>query len=439
MKCALADIESTVWLGAAPEVTDLHSESSPCVKWPLPSPKVRSADRLGVHRWLYYYAAFSARFVKSILTSARLDSESLVLDPFVGCGTTSVVAKSVGIPSIGVDLNPTAYYVSRAKVAWNPDLKELKRALTGLRKRVPEVAATTDYAKWFCRNDRAPIQTLGLGQAIVERIETDDLRDFLMAALLMSLRRVARVRRSTNPTWLRKRASPSMTDPYLAFKEQANSMFEDLSEMQANRQTKAEIFFADSTKLQLQRSCDVIITSPPYLTRIDYVISFRLENEFLANLRLPNAFRISELRDAMVGTVTISDKELVRKEPDPMWGHTCVNILEKVRHHPTKASLSYYYPTIYLYFERTRKWLQCCLDLLQKGGQLFVVVQTSYFKDFEIPVGRILLEMGKNLGYRSQQKIRTETVHTHMGLLSPEQRKRAPNKVLHEDVLLLDK
>jgi hypothetical protein len=387
---------------------------------------VRSADRLGVHGWLYYYAAFSARFVRHVLSGMRASSDSLVLDPFVGCGTTSVVAKSLGVPSIGVELNPTAYYVSRAKVGWQPDLAQLREALDCLKGRLPRVEPTKEYSKWFHRDDPAIARTLQLGRAIVERFGDNDLRDFLIAALLLSLRRVAKVTRSSNPTWILNSKRPSKSpDPYQALGSQAKSMLQDLELEARNPQTKAEIVFGDSTNVKLEKSFDAIITSPPYLTRIDYIVNFRMENELLANLGLPSQFDIRGLRDAMIGTVTVPDKALASRAPDLDWGTTCVDVLDKIRGHSSYAASSYYYPTICNYFNNMHRWLvRAYDDFLEPDGLLFIVVQTSFFKDVEIPIGDILLEMAKLKGFSNAVKLRSESVH-------------APPRVHFEDVLLL--
>jgi hypothetical protein len=137
----------------------------------------------------------------------------------------------------------------------------------------------------------------------------------------------------------------------------------------------------------------------------------------------------------MIGTVTIPKKDIQKSAPES-WGRICEMILSRMRHSPTKAASRYYYPTIYNYFDGIYTWLLEMRKLLKERAPLFIVVQTSYFKNFEIPVGEIFLEMGRNMGYETQ-KVRRQSVRTHMGLLSPQQRKRAPDKILHEEVLVL--
>lgn len=54
------------------------------------------------------------RFVEQALESAT--TAALVLDPWNGTGTTTVVAASKNIPAIGFDVNPALVVVSRARL-----------------------------------------------------------------------------------------------------------------------------------------------------------------------------------------------------------------------------------------------------------------------------------------------------------------------------------
>ena len=50
-----------------------------------------------VHRWFTYPAGYSYRLVEAKVTEFGLSSRSLIADPFVGTGTTSLAAKKLGI------------------------------------------------------------------------------------------------------------------------------------------------------------------------------------------------------------------------------------------------------------------------------------------------------------------------------------------------------
>ena len=70
----------------------------------------------GLH---YYKAKFFPRLARCLLNLAaeeRTDHGTpLVLDPFVGSGTTLVEAAALGLPSVGVDRDPLSALISRAK------------------------------------------------------------------------------------------------------------------------------------------------------------------------------------------------------------------------------------------------------------------------------------------------------------------------------------
>jgi hypothetical protein len=66
-----------------------------------------------VDSWYPYYAGYSAGFVEQALQES-VATAKLVLDPWNGTGTTTVVAASKNIPAIGFDVNPALVVVSRA-------------------------------------------------------------------------------------------------------------------------------------------------------------------------------------------------------------------------------------------------------------------------------------------------------------------------------------
>ena len=58
------------------------------------------------HRWFYFPHSYSAELVNAILDDWQLPDDSYLLDPFVGAGTTMIVARERGINVTGFDLSP---------------------------------------------------------------------------------------------------------------------------------------------------------------------------------------------------------------------------------------------------------------------------------------------------------------------------------------------
>ena len=66
----------------------------------------RDSNSAPIHRWFKYPAGYSYKLVETLINDYSLDSKSWLLDPFVGSGTTSVVAKQYGINSLGIEAHP---------------------------------------------------------------------------------------------------------------------------------------------------------------------------------------------------------------------------------------------------------------------------------------------------------------------------------------------
>lgn len=73
---------------------------------------------LPVHRWFRYSAGFAAQWVEQVLSEWDIKKEHLVLDPFAGSGTVSVVCDMLGIPSLGVEAHPVVARILKTKLLW---------------------------------------------------------------------------------------------------------------------------------------------------------------------------------------------------------------------------------------------------------------------------------------------------------------------------------
>ncbi|PIZ67992.1 hypothetical protein COY13_02030 [Candidatus Roizmanbacteria bacterium CG_4_10_14_0_2_um_filter_36_35] len=65
------------------------------------------------------YHRYPAKFIPQIvsrLVEKYTTKNDLVVDPFGGCGTTLVESKVLGRKSIGVDINPVAVLITKAKI-----------------------------------------------------------------------------------------------------------------------------------------------------------------------------------------------------------------------------------------------------------------------------------------------------------------------------------
>jgi tRNA G10 N-methylase Trm11 len=78
------------------------------------SPSSRTKNEYLSHAFHKYKAKFFPRMARALVNFTTPVS-GLVLDPFVGSGTLTVEAELMGIPSIGLDIDPLSILISQAK------------------------------------------------------------------------------------------------------------------------------------------------------------------------------------------------------------------------------------------------------------------------------------------------------------------------------------
>lgn len=134
-----------------------------------------------------YYTMFPLEFPLRALERRRRCGRApeWVLDPFCGRGTTNFAARCFGIPSVGVDANPVAVAIARAKLATTTASRVVSLARRLLSSAVDPEIPGADFWKWAY--DQSTLSDLcRLRLALIKRCDTDDrivLRAILLGAL----------------------------------------------------------------------------------------------------------------------------------------------------------------------------------------------------------------------------------------------------------------
>ena len=248
--------------------------------------------RAPIHRWFKYPAGYSYKLVYAFIDSYHLTSQHWILDPFVGCGTTSVAAKERGVNSIGIEAHPFVHWVAQVKTFWEYDLERLHRRIltliNALHKQL-EQSSDVDISTFPSLLHRCYSPTnLARLKVIRDTIESFDCleeeRNFFRLALTDTLRTAS----SAGTGW--PYIAPSQYhakqehDALEAFIEQIQIMYDDLKQIHYKSRPDVE------TRLLLRDardpypvendSIEMAITSPPYLNNYDYADRTRLEMYF---------------------------------------------------------------------------------------------------------------------------------------------------------------
>ncbi len=239
-----------------------------------------------VHRWFRYSAGFAAQWVEQIINEWGINKKHLVLDPFAGSGTVSVVCDTLGIPSIGVEAHPFVARICKAKLLWatkpervadfaiNVQKQAQKQKLHTLdypslveRSYNPDTLASLDILKssWLLAQDKSPESEL------------------VWLALTSILRPTSKAGTAQWQYILPNKTKKRVIEPFFAFQQQIEIIKSDLRWMQTQaNKSCAKIVAGDARTFADATSCEVdaVITSPPYANNYDYADALRFEMTF---------------------------------------------------------------------------------------------------------------------------------------------------------------
>ena len=97
------------------QIIDRFSGLKADPSWSFSDQKDRKKSIYITHAYHRYPAKFTPQIVEKLIGEYAADN-SVVCDPFGGCGTTLVESKVLGVKSVGFDINPVAKLITQAKL-----------------------------------------------------------------------------------------------------------------------------------------------------------------------------------------------------------------------------------------------------------------------------------------------------------------------------------
>lgn len=364
-----------------------------------------------VDSWYRYYAGYSAGFVEQALKESA--ATGLVLDPWNGTGTTTVVAASKNFPAVGFDVNPALVVVARARLLGAGVWASIAPLGDDVMAHATSIEQVDDPMRfWFAAEPAGWIRGLQLsvhrllvdnGTASQPAYQTSSgmstLAAFFYTVLFRTVRVLIAPRAGSNPTWWKRvkeadRLDPSRADILDQFRRSAAELAAGLHRDNYDGGVDVRVALGDSRQLPLpDRTVDAVIGSPPYCTRIDYGIATRPELAVLGareeDLKL--------LRNQMVGTPTMTGEQGTPER----WGSAAEAFLSAVAGHPSKASDGYYTKYFRQYYAGMWASLGELRRVMTDGASAILVVQDNHYKDLHNDTAQILSDMAAAQGFGS--------------------------------------
>lgn len=295
----------------------------------------RQSTRYSVHGMHEYKGKFNPQVVRGLLNILGATSNSKILDPFCGSGTSLVECAHVGMTAIGCDMNPLAVYITNAKLKALATPEETLRTLflrlvdkfekQEKKNSLRVIASDNERAEylwnWF---DKETLSNMEYLKFLVHTITSDRSNIFLV--LVSDLLRDYSLQEPTDLR-IRRRYSPFPQQPFWeAFKRKALQFLDNLAAVQqviGAKKSHCRAYLCDSRALDTapkfprpSTGYHAAITSPPYATALPYIDTQRLS---LVWLDLVSPKEIGDLEARLTGS-----REFMG-EQKRLWGESLTN------------------------------------------------------------------------------------------------------------------
>lgn len=356
-----------------------------------------------VHRWSPYVQGFSASFVQSVLNyyKAEYNNNPTIFDPFAGSGTVLVQSKLNGFQSFGIELNPLLHYIANVKLnTWEICPKTFLETYHSLPKNKPAKAPT------FLHSDNQfsveVLRNLEILKGGIETLENTPIKELLKVAFSSILIDCSNLKRSPCLGYApKKKIVASM--PFILMENKVNNIVDDLQSIQkeipqAYLQTKSEVLLANAINNKPTQDYDLVITSPPYMNGLDYVINYKIEMGWLGFVNTQK--ELKKIKDEMVVCDNVS-KGLIR-EYKTQYTNTWIeeikyDIQKNINKRGSYRRLDM--PNIvHKYFDDMYRVMKNVVQAMKQGARFIQVVGDSLIADVYIPTDLILAKIGEELG-----------------------------------------
>lgn len=198
--------------------------------------------------WIYpYKGKFHPQMIRTLLNIIGLKEGDIVLDPFLGSGTTAVEAKLLGINCLGVDISPFCVLLSKVKVESVEVIDEIEANKEDVLSKVKPILSNQD--------DKSFLEFVNI-------LSNEKVSNFYKMVWL----------RAKSDNVRRKKDFEQSFYNSLDFMIKSVRDFQSIVKELGLKLGNTEITIGDARKLSIKdESIDGVITSPPYAIALDYV------------------------------------------------------------------------------------------------------------------------------------------------------------------------
>ena len=234
-----------------------------------------------VHGMHLYPARMIPQIANRLIRENSSEGET-ILDPFCGSGSVLVEALILGRNAVGVDINPLAFTIARAKTTpiEPSELASIvdevlgnigrKILLNRENKYEPSIFYFKNIYHWFKKD---VINDLSIIKECIDKVENQSrpIYDLLRICFSVTVLKSSNIAFADNPYFARAKAGEALKkhspNPLEIFEKQAQDCISRMKEFYDvyPKNVSCKIFQHDSRNMPLEDdSIDLVVTSPPY-------------------------------------------------------------------------------------------------------------------------------------------------------------------------------
>lgn len=349
------------------------------------------------------------------------NQNDLILDPFVGSGTTLVEASLAGHTSYGIDVDPLARLISKVKttpIEKNKLDKSVSSIIEELNKNInssfrPNIESLNHWFSERASND------LGYIRELIDdwKNEDKDIYDFLVVTFSSIIRQVSNADNQSLKTYVSgtNKKVPAYAKPLFQKRLiQYAERITQYSDIVSKRISANVVNIQDSRdlskkwlELNLPR-VDLVITSPPYIKSVDYIYNQMAEYFWIGDLfGLENQKKQNLFKKKYIGTEKVYSNEYKTYKSSNIVGIS--DLVKKIRLENEKNAY-----IVDKYFQDMQEHFLEIAKIMKPQSHYVLVIGDSSVADFEIKTHEILIEIAQNSGFSVQELFAYEIRNRYM-------------------------